>query len=192
MPKTCVSANPERLPALSRRNLLVGAATVAAGALGVPPALPANAPLAGMIEPDAALRTLEGEFEQALVTFWAAHRHYGQCEKRFFALRKGARTAAQTKRIRRETDVVVAERAADAAVHALHDLMLRLLHTPARSLADLAVKARVVKVWGQPEWWSAEDEDDVVAERLAAQVLDAVIGLASDNPEVRMFRSCAC
>jgi hypothetical protein len=46
---------------------------------------------------------------------------------------------------------------------------------PARSPAGLAVKARAVKAWGYPEWWDANAE---VPERLAAQVLDAVMAMA--------------
>jgi hypothetical protein len=73
--------------------------------------------------------------------------------------------------------VPAAERAADAAVQALHVLMQRMAAADAEGHAGLAVKARAVKRWAYPEWW---DKDALVAERLAAQVLDAVMGMAGE------------
>jgi len=72
----------------------------------------------------------------------------------------------------------VAEAAHDAAIDHLADVSQRILAAPGRSLAGLALKAHVVKTWGKPEWWdSGEDRADTY-ERLAAQILDAVIALA--------------
>jgi hypothetical protein len=178
MPKTSVPARGDALPALTRRSLLAGAGTMAATALTVSRALATHAPAAGAIVPDADLSALARQFDQALVAFEAAHQRYCQCERRFFALRRGARTKAARARIRRETDVAAAEAAADAAARTLHELMQQMLAAPARSLAGLAVKARAVKRWGYPEWWDMNAE---VSERLAAQVLDAVIDMAGGD-----------
>jgi hypothetical protein len=157
---------------ISRRGLLAGAATTAATALAGSPALPAPAP-----EP--ALAALGREFAQALAVFEAAHKRYCACERRYFALRRGVRTRAARARIRGECDVPAAEAAADAAVQALHRLMQAMDAAPARSPAGLAVKARAVKAWGYPEWWDTNAE---VPERLAAQVLDAVMAMAGVDP----------
>jgi hypothetical protein len=167
MPKTSIPARGDRLPALTRRSLLAGAAAVTATVSGVTQALPASAP-------DSALAALEREFAQGLITFEAAHKRYSACEKRYFALSSGVRKKAARARIRRECDVPAAEAAADASVEALWQLMQAMAALPARSSAGLAVKARAVKRWGYPEWW---DENAEVPERLAAQVLDAVIDM---------------
>jgi esterase/lipase len=47
-----------------------------------------------------------------------------------------------------------------------------MLRVTARSLSGLAVKARIVKHWGKPDWW---DDGTDTYERLAAQIIDAVI-----------------
>ena len=77
-------------------------------------------------------------------------------------------------RVKRQVGLAAAEAAHEAAIDSLHDLSLRIADVPARSLADLAVKARVVRRWSAPEWWS----DAGPAELLATQVLDAVLGMA--------------
>jgi len=47
-----------------------------------------------------------------------------------------------------------------------------MLGVTARSLSGLAIKARIVKKWGKPDWW---DGDGDTYEKLAAQIIDAVI-----------------
>jgi hypothetical protein len=85
---------------------------------------------------------------------------------------------AGVRRTKRETGVAAAEAAHDAAIDHLGDVSQRILAAPGRSLAGLALKAHVVKTWGKPEWWdSGEDRADTY-ERLAAQILDAVVALA--------------
>jgi hypothetical protein len=70
-----------------------------------------------------------------------------------------------------------AEPAQSAAGDALDALLPAILAAPAHSLAGLAVKARAVKLWGHPEWWSPQESHADSAERLAAHVLDAVMGM---------------
>jgi hypothetical protein len=85
---------------------------------------------------------------------------------------------AGARRAKRETGVAAAEAAHDAAIDHLADVSQRILAAPGRSLAGFALKGHVVKIWGKPEWWdSGEDRADTY-ERLAAQILDAVIALA--------------
>jgi len=157
---------------ITRRGLLTGVATTAATALAGSPALPA-------IAPEPALAALEQEFAQAIVIFQAAHKRYSACEKRFFALCRRGQTKRVRARIRRQCDVPAAEAAADASVEALYQLMRAMAASPSRSPGGLAVKARTVKVWGYPEWW---DRNAEVPERLAAQVLDAVMAMAGIDP----------
>ena len=85
---------------------------------------------------------------------------------------------AGVRRAKRETGVAVAEAAHDAAIDHLGDVSQRILAAPGRSLARLALKAHVVKTWGKPEWWDDIDDRADTYERLAAQILDEVIGLA--------------
>src|SRR5580700_10757795 len=85
---------------------------------------------------------------------------------------------AGARRAKRETGVAVAEAAHDAAIDHLGDVSQRILAAPGRSLARLALKAHVVKTWGKSEWWEARDDRADTYERLAAQILDAVIVLA--------------
>jgi hypothetical protein len=85
---------------------------------------------------------------------------------------------AGVRRAKRETGVAVAEAAHDAAIDHLADVGRRILAAPGRSLARLALKAHVVKTWGKPEWWDARDDRADTYERLAAQILDAVLALA--------------
>jgi hypothetical protein len=85
---------------------------------------------------------------------------------------------AGVRRAKRETGAAAAEAAHDAAIDHLADVCQRILAAPMHSLAGLALKAHVVKAWGKPEWWdSGEDRADTY-ERLAAQILDAVVALA--------------
>jgi hypothetical protein len=156
---------------MTRRSLLTGAATTAATALAGSPALPATLP-----EPT--LAALGQEFAQAIVIFQAAHKRYSACEKRYFALATGVRKKAARARIRRQCDVPAAEAAADASVEALWQVMQAMAAVPARSPAGLAVKAQAVKRWAYPEWW---DKNAEVPERLAAQVLDAVMAMADET-----------
>jgi len=85
---------------------------------------------------------------------------------------------AGVRRTKRETGVAVAEAAHDAAIDQLGDVSQRILAAPGRSLARLALKAHVVKTWGKPEWWDPGDDRADTYERLAAQILDAVVALA--------------
>ena len=79
----------------------------------------------------------------------------------------------------RASGVVAAEAASDAAVDHLDDVCSLILAAPARGTCGLAVKARAVKRWGKPEWWERGGGD--VYERLAAQIIDAVIAAAERN-----------
>jgi hypothetical protein len=85
---------------------------------------------------------------------------------------------AGVRRTKRETGVAVAEAAHDAAIDHLADVGRRILAAPGHSLAPLALKAHVVKTWGKPEWWDPGDDRADTYERLAAQILDAVVALA--------------
>lgn len=85
---------------------------------------------------------------------------------------------AGARRAKRETGAAAAEAAHDAAIDHLGDVSQRILAAPGRSLAQLALKAHVVKTWGKPEWWDARADRADTYERLAAQILDAVIALA--------------
>jgi hypothetical protein len=79
---------------------------------------------------------------------------------------------AKLRAARRKTGVPAAEAANNAAVDRVHEVMEAVLAAPARSLAGLAVKARVLKAWGCPDWWS---EDADTCDSLAAQIVEAVI-----------------
>lgn len=79
------------------------------------------------------------------------------------------------RRLERACGLAAAEAAQVAAMDQLHELSERIAGVPARSLADLAVKARLVRRWAAPEWWS----DPGPAELLARQVLDAVMASAT-------------
>jgi hypothetical protein len=85
---------------------------------------------------------------------------------------------ARLRRLERAVGLDAAQVACDAADDALGDLGRRIADAPARALAGLAVKARVVKAYAAPDWWSEVG----TAERIAAQVLDAVIGMAECTP----------
>ncbi len=98
-------------------------------------------------------------------------------------LRKAARAAlpvakayeVEIRRVKRVAGLAGAEAAQLAAMDSLYGLSERIAAVPARSIAGLALKARVVRHWGAPEWWG----DPGPAELLAAQVLDAVIAMAA-------------
>ena len=92
---------------------------------------------------------------------------------------------ARVRRMTRETDVVAAERANNAAIEVLREVADLILAAPAGSLEDLAIKARVVKTWGRPEWWDSDEGYTDTYERLAAEILDAVMAMAEDQPNQR-------
>jgi hypothetical protein len=79
------------------------------------------------------------------------------------------------------TGLAAAEAAHGAAIDALNDLSRSMTETPAHTFVGIAVKARVVKIWGLVDWWSTDELDP--PERLAAQVLDAVIAMAADHSQ---------
>jgi hypothetical protein len=85
---------------------------------------------------------------------------------------------AGVRRAKRETGVAAAEAAHNAAIDHIGDVSQRILAAPGRSLARLALQARVVKTWGKPEWWDTGEDRADTYERLAAQILDVVIALA--------------
>jgi hypothetical protein len=87
--------------------------------------------------------------------------------------------AAARERCHDASGLTEAEAAQEAASGALEDLTEAILAAPAATLAGLAVKARAVKLWGRPEWWSPPHAD--APEELAAQVLDAVIAMAGEG-----------
>jgi hypothetical protein len=84
---------------------------------------------------------------------------------------------AGVRRAKRETGAAVAEAAHDAAIDHIADVSRSVLAVSGRSLERLALKAHVVKTWGKPEWWDTGDDRADTYERLAAQILDAVIAL---------------
>lgn len=81
---------------------------------------------------------------------------------------------AEVRRLEIDTGLTEAEAAHGAATEAVHEICRLIADTPARSVVGLAIKAKVVKEWGEPQWWSASDEIGL-AERLTAEILDAVI-----------------
>jgi hypothetical protein len=83
----------------------------------------------------------------------------------------------EVRRAKRETQVIAAEAAHNAAIDALGEVGMLILDAPARSLVGLAVKARVVKTWGKPDWWDPIEGRADTYERLAAQILDAVVAM---------------
>lgn len=78
------------------------------------------------------------------------------------------------RRAKRASAVTAAEAAHNAAIDAIGDIGELVLAVHARSLEGLAVKARVIKTWGRPEWWDPVEGRADTYERLAAQILDAV------------------
>jgi hypothetical protein len=87
---------------------------------------------------------------------------------------------AQVRRAKRTTNLVAVEAAHNAAIDAIGDVGGLILAAPARSLEGLAVKARVIKTWGRREWWDPVEGDADTYERLAAQIIDAVM-VAADT-----------
>jgi hypothetical protein len=85
---------------------------------------------------------------------------------------------AGVRRTKRETGAAAAEAAHDAAIDHVAEVSQSILAAPERSLAGLALKAHVVKAWGKPEWWDTGEDRADTYERLAAQILDAVVALA--------------
>ena len=81
--------------------------------------------------------------------------------------------------------MVAAERANNAAINGLGELGDLILVSPTRSLEGLAIKARVVKTWGRPDWWDLDEDCTDTYERLAAEILDAVIAMAERQPNGR-------
>ena len=81
---------------------------------------------------------------------------------------------ARERRFRRKIGLRAAERAYEAANDALDELSTLILSLP-DSPASRALKGRVVKTWGKPEWWSGGAGHADCYERFAAQVIDAVI-----------------
>jgi hypothetical protein len=88
----------------------------------------------------------------------------------------------EVRRAKRETQVIAAEAAHNAAIDALGEVGMLILDAPARSLVGLAVKARVVKTWGKPDWWDPIEGRADTYERLAAEILDAVVAMAEGQP----------
>lgn len=82
------------------------------------------------------------------------------------------RYEARLRRIKRATDLAAAETAHHAALDRVADVTQAMLTVTARSLSGLAIKARIVKEWGKPDWWDNEGD---TYEQLAAQIIDAVI-----------------
>lgn len=223
LPNPPVSAKDAALPALSRRALIAGAASVALStAAPAPAALPTQSP-------DAELMALRHRFEQALTLQAAAWQRLQECEERYLndgpeppsaltsagpldqlldrddswwsarelrwllrsdrrrSVQRHARAllkvalayAARDRRFQRRIGLPAAEAAHRAASAALDELSRAILAAPAHSALGLAVKAQVVKAWGKPDWWSAEESHADSYERLAAQVLDAVLARAA-------------
>ena len=83
------------------------------------------------------------------------------------------------RRLRHKLGLAAAERAYRAAGDAADELCAAIFRAPARSPAGFAMKARAVKLWAGPEWWSAEEGHAELSERLAAQVLDWVMAMES-------------
>jgi hypothetical protein len=227
MPKTSVSANALRLPAICRRNLLVGFVTVIGSSSSTQTSNANQIRCAGEPSPEFELIGLERAFKKAVLAREAACHRYNKCEERFFANRpsppralaaigrtlgrhlsderlnwtaselktilklapdptakKAARAMlkiaeAYERRIQRlaiATDLTAAKEEYDATIQALYDLSRRIIDVPTSTIFGLAAKARVIKIWGLPDWWS----DDVdLPEQLAAQVLDAIIVMAA-------------
>src|SRR5256885_1245724 len=85
---------------------------------------------------------------------------------------------AERRRAKRKTNLRAVEAAHNAAIDAIGDVGGLVLAAPARSLVGLAVKARVIKIWGRREWWDPVEGDADTYERLAAQIIDAVAAAA--------------
>jgi hypothetical protein len=82
---------------------------------------------------------------------------------------------ARERRFRRKTGLRAAERAHEAATDAVDALAMEIIETSARTLVGFAVKARAVKAWGKPEWWSENDSHADPYARFAADIIDRAI-----------------
>lgn len=223
MPNPRVSAKDTPLPALTRRGLLAGAASLAATTLA-----PA-APLAQPTHQDAELTALGARFEQALAAHAAAQRRFNDCERRYLAegpeppealtaagplgplldhdwcywsarelrallrdpelradwpvanamLAVALKYEARDRRFRHRIGLPAAERAHEESIDALDALALRILRADAHTRAGLAIKARAVKQWGKPEWWSGEPSHADAYERFAAEIINRAIAQAA-------------
>jgi hypothetical protein len=85
---------------------------------------------------------------------------------------------AAVRRAKRKTKLAAVAAAHNATIDAIGEVGELILAAPAQSLEGLAVKARVIKTWGRREWWDREDGDADTYERLAAQIIDAVVAAA--------------
>jgi hypothetical protein len=243
MPNVHVPANAIPLPAVTRRQLLMGtpasAASVSAAASGdlLSKAMSSTAG----VDVDDELIRLGRMFEDASDACDVAWRRFNSCEMRFFALRPRVPKAlsksrsplgrllparnvrwtagelqelldrsadsilrnevqtalpvaqayeAEVQRLEVDTGLVEAEAAHGAAAEAVRDICRLIADTPARSVLGLAIKAHVVKVWGEPQWWTASDEIGL-AERLTAEILDAVIATGGGRHELRRSRAAS-
>jgi hypothetical protein len=88
------------------------------------------------------------------------------------ALPLARKHAAQDRAFKRKTNVAAAERAYHAALHHIDEVSGQILAAPATTSAGLAVKARAVKIWGRPEWWTGDAD---TYELIAAQIIDTVM-----------------
>jgi hypothetical protein len=82
---------------------------------------------------------------------------------------------ARERHVCRRIGLRAAERTHEAANDALDDLSTLIL-SASDTPGSRALKGRVVKAWGKPEWWSSGEGHADCHERFAAQVIDAVIG----------------
>jgi hypothetical protein len=105
-----------------------------------------------------------------------ARRKHWAAARRLLPVAQAHKRKAQ--RFARACGLPAAEAAQAAASDALADLAELILAVPARSPEALALKARAVKAWGKPDWWSANPNHADPYERLAAQVLDGVMEMA--------------
>jgi hypothetical protein len=87
MPKTSVSANALRLPAICRRNLLVGFVTVIGSLASTQTSNANQIRCTGEPPPEFELIGLERAFKKAVLAREAAYHRYNKCEERFLANR---------------------------------------------------------------------------------------------------------
>jgi multidrug efflux pump subunit AcrA (membrane-fusion protein) len=86
---------------------------------------------------------------------------------------------ARERRLARRVGLRAAERAYREAGDAVENLSERIFAAPAPSAAALAVQGRIVKFWGKPEWWSADDGHADACERFAARIIEGLIAAAA-------------
>jgi hypothetical protein len=138
----------------------------------VPQALTESGPLGHLLP--SWLHWSAAELRQILKN--SEHRDLWDEARAALALAKAYEAGAR--RAKRETGAAAAEAAHDAAIDHIAEVSQSILAAPGHSLARLALKAHVVKTWGKSEWWDARADRADTYERLAAQILDAVIALA--------------